>query len=86
METLLFRHNSVLSILRSRLTSIRMVRQVWDESSIRQAVETMEGLKDSSVWVDMLRVVNLKPRMVTLDVAVILLAGVGELLFEVYEE
>ncbi|KAJ3040010.1 Katanin p80 WD40 repeat-containing subunit B1 [Rhizophlyctis rosea] len=86
METLLFRHASVVSILRSRLTSIRMVRQVWDESSIRQAVETMADVKDSSVWVDMLRVVNLKPKLVSLDVCVVLLGGVGELLFEVYED
>ncbi|KAJ3047086.1 Katanin p80 WD40 repeat-containing subunit B1 [Rhizophlyctis rosea] len=82
----MFRHASVVSVLRSRLTNIRIVRQSWDESNVKQAVETLEGLKDYGVWVDLLRVLNLKPRLVTLEVCGGVLRGVGEVLFEVYED
>ncbi|KAJ3287153.1 Katanin p80 WD40 repeat-containing subunit B1 [Borealophlyctis nickersoniae] len=86
IDLLLFRHASLASILKSRLASIRMIREAWDETNIRHAVESMIALKDSSVWVDMLRVVNLKPKLLTLDVAVLLLPMLNELLFEVYED
>lgn len=86
IDALLFRHTSIASILHSRLTSIRLIRQAWDESNIKQAIETMVNLKDSAVCIDILRIINLKPKLLTLDAAIVLLPALNELLFEVYEE
>ncbi|TPX68879.1 hypothetical protein SpCBS45565_g02804 [Spizellomyces sp. 'palustris'] len=86
IDSLTFRHASITSILNSRLTSIRCIRQTWDEANIRQAIETMIELKDSSVCIDLLRIINLKPKLLTLDVAILLLPMLNELLFEMYED
>ena len=86
IESLLFRHTSLCSIFQSRLSSIRCVREVWDETNIRSAVEVMSRTRDSALWIDILRILNLRPRLLTLDVAVLLLPLLKDLLFEFFEE
>ncbi|KAI8819538.1 WD40-repeat-containing domain protein [Fimicolochytrium jonesii] len=86
IDSLLFRHASVGSILNNRLTSIRIVRSAWDESNIRPTIESLVTLKDASVLVDVLRIINLKPKLLTMEAALMLLPLVHELFFEVYED
>jgi hypothetical protein len=86
IDSLLFRHTSLCQIFQNRLSSIRCVREVWDESNIKLAVETLCRSRDSSLWVDILRILNLRPRLLSLDVAVLLLPLLKDLLFEVFEE
>ncbi|TPX60014.1 hypothetical protein PhCBS80983_g02077 [Powellomyces hirtus] len=86
MDSVLFRHASVASILHSRLASIRMVRQVWDENNVKHAIESLQALKDSAVLVDILRIINLKPKLLTLDTALLMLPMLHEVFFEVYED
>ncbi|KAI9090476.1 WD40-repeat-containing domain protein [Phlyctochytrium arcticum] len=86
IDSLCFRHASVTTILQTRLNNTRCVRQVWEEGNIRPAVETLVALKDPSVWVDVLRILNLKPRLLTLEVALSVLPALNELLFEVFED
>ncbi|KAJ3150390.1 Katanin p80 WD40 repeat-containing subunit B1 [Geranomyces variabilis] len=85
-DALLFRHTSVASILHSRLASIRMVRAAWDEHNIRPAIEAVVSLKDASVLVDVLRILNVKPKLLSLDAALLVLPMLHELFFEVYED
>ncbi|KAJ3147684.1 Katanin p80 WD40 repeat-containing subunit B1 [Geranomyces michiganensis] len=85
-DALLFRHTSVASILHSRLASIRMVRGQWDEHNIRPAIEAVVSLKDASVLVDVLKIVNVKPKLLSLEGALLVLPMLHELFFEVYED
>jgi katanin p80 WD40 repeat-containing subunit B1 len=86
IELLLFRHTSLTNIFQSRLNQIRCVREVWDEAQIKPAVEMMVRTRDSSLWIDLLRILNLRPRLLTLDIAVLLLPLLKDLLFEVFED
>jgi katanin p80 WD40 repeat-containing subunit B1 len=86
IELLLFRHTSLTNIFQSRLNQIRCVREVWDEAHVKPAVEMMVRTRDSSLWVDLLRILNLRPRLLTLDIAVLLLPLLKDLLFEVFED
>ncbi|KAJ3076194.1 WD repeat-containing protein 90 [Podochytrium sp. JEL0797] len=77
--------------LQSRLTALQQIKSVWDETNVRPAVlkmveEAHHGGADSGVRMDMLRVMNGRAKVFTLDVAILVLPVVNELLFEVYED
>ncbi len=80
------RHNSMQGILNSKLQNLQAVHDSWEDDSIKSAVEIMKSLRDNSVMVDMLRVINCKPRLISLEVATLLLPLLMELLFDIYEE
>jgi hypothetical protein len=86
LDSLSFRNTSMVTILSTRLSNIRQVRQVWKQESIKGSVEQLLSLRDSAVLVDILRIIVAKPSLVTLEVAAELLPLVGELLFESFEE
>ena len=86
MESLLFRHTSLCNIFQSRLSSIRHVREVWDENNIKTAIEVLGRNRNASLWVDILRIINLRPRLLTLDASVLLLPLLKDLLFEIFED
>ncbi|KAI8929009.1 WD40-repeat-containing domain protein [Entophlyctis helioformis] len=85
-DSLLFRHTSLQTILASRLANLRLVREVWSESNPKAALDVVLGLRDNGVLVDFLRILNLKPRLLTLEMAASLLPSLCELLFEMYED
>ncbi|KAI8854729.1 WD40-repeat-containing domain protein [Chytridium lagenaria] len=62
------------------------LRHAWDEGDLKSAMETLSTCRDPAVWIDILRVMNLKPKLLTLEIATILLPLLNELLFEVYED
>jgi katanin p80 WD40 repeat-containing subunit B1 len=87
IDSLQLRHTSILSILTNRLHSIQAIAEVWDEYNIQRSVEVLTmGCRDPAVWVDILRVLNVRPKLISLDVAILLMPILNELLFEVYEE
>jgi katanin p80 WD40 repeat-containing subunit B1 len=86
LESINFCHASVHQVLSTRLGNIKQVRDIWKEDAIKPSIEHLLKLRDSSAFVDVLRILVLKPSLITLDVAVELLPMVSELLFEVFEE
>ncbi|KAJ3349977.1 hypothetical protein HDU83_000186 [Entophlyctis luteolus] len=81
-----FRNTSMTLILTHRLHALQEIRSIWDESNIKPAVMKLAECSDHAVWVDMLKLMNSRAKLFTLDVAILLLPLVNELLFEVYEE
>ena len=86
IDQMLCRHTSMMTILSSKLTHIQTIRDVWQEENIRDAIDQLSMIKDSSVLVDILRIIALKPKLLTLELSVLLLPLLCELLFEIYEE
>ncbi|KAI9361621.1 WD40-repeat-containing domain protein [Zopfochytrium polystomum] len=62
---------------------------VSPEGNLRACVETLVAMSPPvgpSVWVDLLRVWNLKPTLFSLDVAAMLLPELNEILFSIHED
>ncbi|RKO92583.1 WD40-repeat-containing domain protein [Blyttiomyces helicus] len=76
----------ITNVLLTRLAMLRTVRAAWDEGNIRPALEAMIECGDAAVRVDVLRVVNLRPKLWTLEGCALVLPMLVELLFEVYED
>ncbi|KAI8799485.1 WD40-repeat-containing domain protein [Cladochytrium replicatum] len=90
-EHLLFRHTSMMSILSNRLSSLRSVRSAWEASvasgaHVKGAVQVLAEIGDPASWLDVLRVINLKPRLLTLDCAMTILPALKDLIYEGYED
>jgi katanin p80 WD40 repeat-containing subunit B1 len=85
-DEILHRNTTMQSILTERLNNIREVRNVWREDAIKASIEKLSKIRDSSTLVDILRILVLKPSMLSLDVTVEILPLITELLFEMYEE
>ncbi|KAL2915671.1 Katanin p80 WD40 repeat-containing subunit B1 [Polyrhizophydium stewartii] len=86
MDAILFRHASIENILSSRLSNLRLARDAWSETNPKASLETILAMHDNSVFVDFLRILVLKPRIVTLDMAAQLIPALCGLLFEIYED
>ncbi|KAI8803256.1 WD40-repeat-containing domain protein [Cladochytrium replicatum] len=90
-EHLLFRHTSMMSILSKRLSSLKSVRSAWEASvgsggHVKGAVQVLAEIGDPASWLDVLRVMNLKPRLLTLDCAMTILPALKDLIYEGYED
>lgn len=86
-DRLLEKHTSISSNLSKRLVNIKLVKQSWDNGGVKACIETMMLLKDSSVWVDILKLLNTNPKLVsTLELCEMLLPIITELLFEAHQE
>jgi hypothetical protein len=85
-EAMSFRHSTVMSIMTARLEVLKAAQQIWEEDGLKRFMYHMSKLQDSAVLVDILRVICAKPRLLTLELAAMLLPLVSGLLFEVYEE
>ncbi|KAJ3134879.1 hypothetical protein HK100_003223, partial [Physocladia obscura] len=86
INTLSFRNTSMTLILSGRLHALQEIRSLWDEANVKPAVEKLMEFTDHGVWVDMLKLMNGRAKVFTLDVAILLLPLLNELLFEVYED
>ncbi|KAL9234095.1 hypothetical protein vseg_009003 [Gypsophila vaccaria] len=67
IDELMQNHDVLLSGLRSRLRELRMVRQLWDRSDIKGAVNLLRKLSDHSVQADVIGVLMEKTEIVTMD-------------------
>ena len=86
LDNIMFRHTTMNNILTNKLASIREVRDVWREDAIKNSIERLVSIRNSSVFVDVLRILLLKPSLLSLDVATDILPLITELLFETFEE
>ncbi|KAI8897386.1 con80 domain of katanin-domain-containing protein [Globomyces pollinis-pini] len=86
LDALTFRHTSLINIFQTKLNNIRSVKEVWDEDNIRPSIEVLASLRDSSVLADILKIIVCKPKLLSLDMAQLLLPLVSELLFEIFED
>ncbi|KAJ1533319.1 Katanin p80 WD40 repeat-containing subunit B1, partial [Nowakowskiella sp. JEL0078] len=93
VDAMLSRHASVVSILGSRLTSLRVVHGAWDDGGVgvggrgvAMAMDALGQLDDPAVTVDVLRVLNIRPRLISLESASKVLKFINGVLFEGYEE
>jgi katanin p80 WD40 repeat-containing subunit B1 len=86
LDGLMYRSTTMQLILNTRLNSIRQVRDTWREDAIKASILKLSEIRDSSVLADVLRILVLKPSLLSLDIAVDLLPLISELLFEIYEE
>ncbi|KAI9203512.1 WD40-repeat-containing domain protein [Polychytrium aggregatum] len=86
IDILSFRNTSMMTLLSNRLDTLRMVRQQWDEQNIKKAIATVVSLRDPAVLVDILRIVNLKPKLLTLEICSLLLPSLNDLCCDIYED
>jgi hypothetical protein len=81
------RHTTFKSAMTQRLTNIKLVRQSWDTSGVKSAIDTMALLADSAVWCDILKLLNANSRLVSsLEICVGVLPILQNLLFEAHQE
>ncbi|KAJ3311083.1 Katanin p80 WD40 repeat-containing subunit B1 [Boothiomyces sp. JEL0838] len=86
LDTMNFRHTSVLNILTSRLQHIRSIRNVWNEEDIRASIVQLLEIRETSVAADILRILNCKPKLLSLEICSMIIPLLCEMLFEMYEE
>ncbi|TPX49956.1 hypothetical protein SeMB42_g02414 [Synchytrium endobioticum] len=79
-------HVSVTKSLSARLTALRTVRAAWTSAGLRGAMDACAAIQDFSVWVDFLKILCAKPKLLTLESCALFLPVLDELLFAVYEE
>lgn len=86
-DQLLERHASFTSSMEKRLVNIKLVKQSWDSVGVKGALDTMILLKDSAVWIDVLRLLNTNHKLISnLEMCEVLLPVLQELLFEAHQE
>ena len=86
IDALQFRHTAVETILQSRLSHLSLSREVWTDTNARGSIDYILASQDHGALVDLLRILNLKPKLLTLEIAGVLLPALCELLFEIFEE
>jgi hypothetical protein len=70
-------------IIKGRLEAMKAIQERWTDSNINDCLELLcRSLRDPAVLVDLLRVINKRPRMFTLDSCVLLFQTIPELLFD----
>ncbi|KAK3086328.1 hypothetical protein FSP39_016924, partial [Pinctada imbricata] len=88
METLtLLRggHNAMSQVLSHRSKNLQIVRAMWTSGNTKTAVDSAISMKDPSVIVDLLNVLNLKSGLWSLDLTSSLLPQVKDLLDSKYD-
>jgi katanin p80 WD40 repeat-containing subunit B1 len=90
MDALLSKNTSISTILNTRLSHIQLLRQSWDDeggTNIKGVIALLVlSIRDNAVLNDILKILNIRPRLYTLETCAALLDPLNELLFEIYEE
>jgi hypothetical protein len=86
LENLNYRHTSIQTILDTKLSLIKLIREQWSLESIKPSIQILTQNKNNAVLVDILRIVQCRPKLITLDIAVILQPLINELFFDIYSE
>jgi hypothetical protein len=80
-------HMTVVGILASRSTNLKVLRALWAKGNVRECIETMARMKDPSVVVDILNTIQDKiPTVFNLDMCVEILPVVNDLLSGQHQE
>lgn len=81
------RHVAMTMILKTRLSTLRQITdRLYDGSQCVETLKHVQTLKDPSVKADILKIVQMKKQMMTLESASVLFQLVSDLLQGVYEE
>ncbi len=72
-------------MMRKRLSDLKSLRSVWNENDVTPTLEILQRLHYPALTVDMLNLINLKPRMVTLDASVLVLPLLVDVLQSKFE-
>ncbi|KAL2088565.1 hypothetical protein ACEWY4_015464 [Coilia grayii] len=78
-------HDTMCVMLSRRCKNLNTVRAVWSNGDIKAAVDLAVSMKDLSIVVDILNIVNLKPSLWKLDLCTSILPQIEELLQSKYE-
>eukprot|EP00736_Rhodelphis_marinus_P008829 Rmarinus@m.24327 len=73
-------HHTMMGILQTRLTNVRVITKFWAEGNPKRAIEAMNGMRDPAVLVDVLGAVDLGLPVFNMDLSVILLPQLSILL------
>lgn len=69
-------------IMEGRLEALRRIRECWSDANANPSLELLCSLRDPAVLVDLLRVINKRPRMFNLDSCILLFHAIPSLLFD----
>ncbi|KAK9767711.1 hypothetical protein K7432_002277 [Basidiobolus ranarum] len=78
-------HLSMVDHMTNRLNTVHTLRATWDEAGIARALKMLPTIKDTAVYVDILKVLTANPKLLNIETSITVLPFVMELLFEPYE-
>lgn len=78
-------HDTMCVMLSSRLKNLETVRALWCREDIKSAVDAAVSMKDLSIVVDLLNIINLQPSLWKLDLCTTVLPQIDKLLQSKYE-
>ncbi|XP_022247126.1 katanin p80 WD40 repeat-containing subunit B1-like, partial [Limulus polyphemus] len=87
MSSIIKGHQSMMTVLQHRCKNLHIVFAQWSSKDAKTALDTAVSMNDTSVIVDVLNVISLRPQLWTLDMCQVVLPTVYDLLqnrFETY--
>lgn len=78
-------HDTMCVMLTSRFKNLRTVRTVWGNGDVKASLDSAVSIKDLSIVVDILNLINLKPSLWKLDLCTSILPQIEVLLQSKYE-
>ncbi|KAF7667822.1 hypothetical protein LDENG_00045500 [Lucifuga dentata] len=78
-------HDTMCVMLSSRHKNLETVRAVWGSGDVKNSLDIAVSMKDLSIVVDILNIINLKPSLWKLDLCTSILPQIEELLKSKYE-
>ncbi|XP_031686461.1 katanin p80 WD40 repeat-containing subunit B1-like isoform X1 [Oncorhynchus kisutch] len=78
-------HETMCVMLTSRHKNLDTIRAVWGSGDVKTSLDSAVSMKDLSIVVDILNIVNLKPSLWKLDLCTSILPQIEELLQSKYE-
>ncbi|XP_041749299.2 katanin p80 WD40 repeat-containing subunit B1-like [Coregonus clupeaformis] len=78
-------HDTMCVMLTSRHKNLDTIRAVWGSGDVKTSLDSAVSMKDLSIVVDILNIVNLKPSLWKLDLCTAILPQIEELLQSKYE-
>lgn len=85
LSTLFSGHDAMAKVLAHRSKNLQIVRAMWTSGNTKTAVDSAISMKDPSVIVDLLNVLNLKSGLWSLDLCSCLLPQVQDLMDSKYD-
>lgn len=85
LQTIQSGHDAMSAVMSSRSKNLQIVRAMWTSGNTKTALDSAISMRDPSVIVDLLNVLNLKTGLWSLDLCSSLLPQVKDLLNSKYE-
>jgi len=85
-EELLATHHTPLGVLNSRLTKLKVVRNIWSKGNFKGALEAAIKMNDHAILVDILKLFIVKKDLFTNEICNLLFPALRDLFYSQYEE